>query len=216
MKETEELFLLAKERNLILIEAITTLYHPNYKWIKAHIKEIGELKMISATFCQYSSRFDDLKQGRVTNVFDPDFAGGSLMDINMYNVEFVIGLLGKPDYVEYASGKFEGKYDTHGTLVIRYGDVICQCTGAKDTWCENSVQIMGDKGYMVVTPGSSNCQKVKLVRKNEADVVVEVEGDQWYHEVKELVRLVKEGRMDTFWDNMETTREVVRVLEACR
>lgn len=216
VKEAEELIKIAEEGKLFLFEAITTLYHPQFKWITEHLKDIGELKMISCTFCQYSSRFDDLKNGKVTNVFNPEFAGGSLMDINMYNLEFVVGLLGRPDYVEYLSGRFEGKIDTHGIIVLKYGDVVCQCTGAKDTWCENNVQIMGDKGYMIITPGSNNCQKVRLVRKGVEDVVVEVEEDQWYHEVKELVRLVKEKDYETCYKNLKITIEVVRILESCR
>lgn len=216
VKEAKELVALAKEKKLFLIEAITTLYHPHFEWIKEHMSDIGDLKMISCTFCQYSSRFDDLKNGKVTNVFNPKFAGGALMDINMYNLEFVVGLLGRPDYVEYLDGKYENKIDTHGIVIMKYGDVICQCTGAKDTWCDNNAQIMGDKGYMVVTPGSNNCKKVRLVRKSVEDVIVEVEEDQWYHEVKELVKLVNNNDYETCYKNLENTIEVVRILEKCR
>lgn len=44
--------------------------------------------MISLTFCQYSSRYDSLISGKLPNVFNPEFAGGALMDINLYNIHF--------------------------------------------------------------------------------------------------------------------------------
>lgn len=95
---------------------------------------------------------------------------GSLMDINMYNIHFVTGLLGTPDEIEYFAGKHENGVDLHGTVLLQYGDVTCQCTGAKDCWCENGVQILGDKGYISVGPASNNCQSVRLVRKGMEDV----------------------------------------------
>lgn len=214
--EAEELVRMAKEKHLFLFEAVTALYHPHYQWIREHMSEVGDLKMISCTFCQYSSRYDLLKEGTVTNVFDPEFAGGSLMDINVYNLHFLAGLLGTADSFAYYAGRHENGVDTHGIMVLRYGDVICQCTGAKDTWCENSVQIMGDKGYMVITPGSNNSQEVRLVRKNQEDEIVSLPENQWYYEVQELVKLVQAGDFETCYRNLDITLEVVRILEACR
>ena len=214
--EAVELIQMAKEKHLFLFEAITTLYHPHFTWIKEHRNAIGDLKMISCIFCQYSSRYDLLKAGEVTNVFNPDFAGGSLMDINVYNLHFLVGLLGKPDHFEYYAGRHSNGVDTHGMLIMTYGDVICQCTGAKDTWCENSVQVMGDKGYMYITPGSNNSQEVRLVRKNMPDECVSLPENQWFYEIQELVKLYHAGDYETCYQNLDITLEVVRILEACR
>ena len=214
--EAEELIRMAKDRHLFLFEAVTTLYHPHYSWIHSHMADVGDLKMISCTFCQYSSRYDQLKAGEVTNIFDPEFAGGSLMDINVYNIHFIVGLLGRPDQVEYLAGHHGNGVDIHGILVMRYGDVICQCTGAKDTWCENSAQIMGDQGYIRVTPCSNNLQEARLVRKGTEDLTVKVDGDQWFYEVQELARLVEQKDYETCYRNLDNTLEVVRILEKCR
>jgi len=216
VEEAKELIDLAKEKHVFLFEAITTLYHPHFSWIKEHMDCIGDLKMISSTFCQYSSRYDLLKNGEVTNVFNPDFAGGSLMDINVYNIHFLVGLLGRPDHVEYFAGRHTNGVDTHGILIMTYGDVICQCTGAKDTWCENSVQIMGDKGYMYITPGSNNSQEVRLIRKNMPEEHISLPENQWYYEIQELVKLMDADDYETCYKNLDITLEVVRILEACR
>lgn len=216
LAEARELIDLAKEKHVFLFEAITTLYHPHYNWIQEHLDAIGDLKMISCIFCQYSSRYDLLKAGEVTNVFNPEFAGGSLMDINVYNLHFIVGLLGKPDHVEYFAGRHENGVDIHGILILRYGNTICQCTGAKDTWCDNSVQIMGDQGYMSIIPGSNNCKEVRLVRKNMDDECVSLPENQWFYEVQELVKLMEADDYETCYKNLDVTREVVRILEACR
>lgn len=214
--EAEELICLAKEKKLFLFEAVTTLYHPHFSWIKEHLDAVGDLKMVSCIFCQYSSRYDLLKAGEVTNVFNPAFAGGSLMDINVYNLHFLVGLFGKPDSFQYFAGRHENGVDIHGIVVMKYGDMICQCTGAKDTWCENHVQLMGDKGYMHITPGSNNLQDVRLISKGAAEEHISLPENQWFYEVQELVKLFQAEDYETCYKNLDTTLEVVRILEACR
>ena len=138
------------------------------------------------------------------------------MDINVYNLHFVVGLLGRPDHVEYFAGRHDNGVDTHGILVMKYGDIVCQCTGAKDTWCENHVQLMGDKGYMNILPGSNNEQEVHLVSKIAPGESVKLPENQWFYEIQELARLFKAKDYDTCYKNLETTLEVVRILETCR
>ncbi len=214
--QAKELITLAKEKHLMLFEANTTFHHPHYSWIKDHLADVGELQMISATFCQYSSRYDVLKAGQMPNIFNPEFAAGTLMDINVYNISFVAGLLGRPDRVAYFPGKYENGIDTHGVLVLQYGNVICQCTGAKDTWCDNNVQIMGDKGYMHIGPMSSNCQNVRLVRKGQEDVVLELPEDQWFYEIQSLAKLGNAEAYDRCYQLLEDSLIVVEILEKAR
>ena len=206
-RQARELIDLAKEKGLFLLEAITTLYHPHFERIRQYLGEIGTLQMVSGVYCQYSSRYDLLLEGKQTNIFDPEFATGSLMDINVYNVYFMVGLLGRPDRVAYFAGKHKNGIDTHGTLVMQYGNVICQCVGAKDTMCESGVQIMGDKGYIHVTPSPNNPRTVRLVRRGAGDSgpigtnnaqkgkdrdEISLPEDQWLYEVQTLVKLVEE------------------------
>lgn len=214
--QARELAELAKRKHLLLFEANTTFYHPHYAWIREHLRDVGQLQMISATFCQYSSRYDLLKAGQMPNIFNPAFAGGTLMDINVYNISFVAGLLGRPDQVQYFAGKYENGIDTHGVLILRYGNVICQCTGAKNTWCENNVQIMGDKGYLHIGPMSSNCQKIRLVRKGQEDTVLELPENQWFYEIQALAELGNRKSYDICYRNLETSLIVVEILEKAR
>lgn len=215
-REARELIALAKAQHRMLFEANTTLYHPQYAWIREHLPDVGTLQMISATYCQYSSRYDLLKAGETPNIFNPAFAAGSLMDINVYNVSFVAGLLGRPDEVSYFAGKHENGIDTHGVLILRYGDVICQCTGAKDTWCAGGVQIMGEQGYLHITPMASNCQNVRLVRKGQEDVVLHLPENQWFYEIQALSGLGNEKAYDICYQNLETSLIVVEILERAR
>lgn len=113
--EADELIALAKEKHLFLFEAITTAHHPNYALAKQYLDDIGSLRIVSCTFCQYSSRYDALLSGQVPPVFDPACCGGALMDLNLYNVHFVVGLFGEPMLVSYHPNLYRNGIDTSGT-----------------------------------------------------------------------------------------------------
>lgn len=216
VREADELIRIARENHLFLFEGITTLYQPNYQMIRNHLKELGNLKMVLGTFCQYSSRYDALKSGELPNVFNPAFCGGSLMDINLYNIYFLAGLFGSPDRVDYFAGKHENGIDTHGVLILQYGSMICQCTGAKDCRCDNSIQILGDQGYINITPCSSNCTDLRITISSDCKYSYHQDENPWYYEIKGIADLVKKEDYSTCYDRLELSRIVVDVLEKAR
>jgi len=214
--EAEELIALAKEKGLLLFEAITTAHHPHYGFVKENLPKLGKLKVVSATFCQFSSRYPALLAGKPSPVLNHAFAGGALMDINLYNIHFVVGLFGAPKSVRYFPNRHESGVDTSGMLVLEYEDFLCQCTGAKDCAARNGVQIIGEDGYMEITPSSSNCQTVELNVRGKEPVSVHLPDNPWYHEVQDIGRLVAAKDYDYCYKALETTRNVVEVLEKAR
>lgn len=149
LAELNELEELALEKKLILIEAITNQYLTNYKQIKETISDLGELKVIECNYSQYSSRYDAFKKGDVLPAFNPKFGGGALLDINIYNIHFIVGLLGLPDKVIY-SANVSRNVDTSGVLLLSYKDTKVICIGAKDSTAPIRTIIQGDEGSIVV------------------------------------------------------------------
>ena len=155
VKEGKKLVDLAKEKHLFLFEAITTLNFPNYEVIKESLKQLGTIKLVQCNYSQYSSRYDQLLEGEVTNIFNPLFSGGCLVDINIYNLHFVTGLFGKAKEVRYFANTAENGIDTSGIVILRYDDFLCTCTGAKDSESPSFIVIQGTKGYIKInTPPS--------------------------------------------------------------
>lgn len=214
--EAEELIALAKEKGLFLFEAITTAHHPHYAQIKKWLPRLGKLKTVLCTFCQFSSRYPALLAGKVSPVLNHAFAGGALMDINLYNIHFVVGLFGAPKSVRYFPNRHETGVDTSGIVVLEYPDFVCQCVGAKDCAAQNSVQLVGEDGHMVVTPSSSNCQNVTLNLRGQSPETVALTENPWYYEVQDIGAIVAAGDIQTCYNALEVTRNVVAVLESAR
>ena len=214
--EAEELIELAREKHLFLFEAITTAHHPNYDLIRQNLDALGPIKTVIATFCQYSSRYPALLSGKPSPVLDHAFAGGALMDINLYNIHFTVGLFGAPEEVRYYPNLHETGVDTSGLLVLRYPGFVCQCVGAKDSAAANSTQIVGEKGYIAVTPSSSNCQTVELCLRGQPPQRWELGPNPWYYEIRDIGRMIAAGEYGACYAALNTTREVVSVLEEAR
>ena len=146
--ELTELTSLAKEKKLFLFEALTTPHLPNFHLLKEKIREIGALRLIQLTFSQYSSRYDAFLSGKLPNLFNPEFSGGALMDLNYYNLAFLQRLFGKPRELNYFANKTENGIDTSGVLVLRYDDFIATASATKDSESRNYIQLQGEKGYI--------------------------------------------------------------------
>ena len=99
--EAENLAVLARKKKLFLFEAITTAYMTGHQKIREWIPLIGEVKLVQSRFCQYSSRYDNFKKGIIAPAFDPKKSGGALMDLNLYNIHYVMGIFGRPESISY-------------------------------------------------------------------------------------------------------------------
>lgn len=216
-EQVEELRALAKERKLILVDATPTAFLPNLHIIKEKLPEIGRIRLVTSSYCQYSSRYDKLLAGDVTNVFDPAFAGGCLQDINYYNVYLNVALFGKPEKAVYYPNVCQTGVDTSGIAILKYSDFVSECTGAKDTWGDNTVQIMGEKGYIHIYGGPQGLSAVRLVTK-ERESVYDLQGnaDRWIWEMQNLTKLLLEENYDAIQEGLQITANVIEIMEQMR
>lgn len=162
VKEAQELIDLAKQKGLLIFEAITTIHLPNFIEIKKQINRIGDIKLVQCNFSQYSSKYDRFLEGEISNVFNPEFSGGALADINIYNFHFVAGLFGKANEVYYAANIAENGIDTSGIAILKYDNFICECTGAKDSSSPSFVIIQGTKGYIKLNGPANECPSLEI------------------------------------------------------
>lgn len=157
--ELKELIALAEQQQVMLLEAITNQYYPNYIELKKQLDRIGNVHIVSCNYSQYSSRFDAFKCGEILPAFNADMAGGALMDLNVYNIHFNAGLFGMPKDVQYYAN-IDKRVDTSGVLVLDYGTFKSVCIAAKDCAGPSQAVIEGENGYLEVEGSASVCAAV--------------------------------------------------------
>ena len=194
-EEARQLVEEAKERGVILFEAMLSRYSANYEIIPSYLSKIGEIKLIRSTFCQYSSRYDAYCKGDIKPAFDPLCSGGALMDINVYNISFVIGLFGAPLASIYMANIGHNGIDTSGVVTMDYGSFKAVCTGAKDCSARNGIMIQGTKGWIEVPNRPGFIENVTLhLNQNNTDTVIDVAKERPY--IKEFRRMVEVWEAD--------------------
>ena len=159
----EELFDIACCNHLFLFEAVTLFYTPTYQFIQESLPLIGTPKLIHCNYSQRSSRYDRYLANDVAPAFDPELGGGALMDINIYNINLVVGLLGCPDNASYISNKGFNGVDTSGVAILKYDEVVATCIGSKDADSPAYAYIQGDRGWIEVEGRPSELKKVNVV-----------------------------------------------------
>lgn len=215
--QVEELIRLAEERELLLVDATPTAFLPNLGVIREKLPQIGRIRLVMSSYSQYSSRYDQLLAGDVTNVFSPDFAGGCLQDINYYNVYLNVALFGKPEQAKYYPNICSTGVDTSGIAVLRYPDFVSECAGAKDTWGVNHVQIQGEKGYLYIEGGSIELTRVRLCTKeSETSYNLQDDSDRWVYEMRNMTERLLQGERESFRRDFAVTADVIEVMEKMR
>ena len=212
-----ELAELAKTNHLFLVEAAPTTFLPNYRILRRELPKIGRIKLVLSNYSQYSSRYDAVLSGEKPAVFDPQFAGGCLMDINFYNVYLNVALFGRPEKTVYYPNIYPGLSDTSGSLLMQYDGFVSQNAGAKDTWGVNSFQIEGEKGYIYIENGANGIARVRIVTK-DSDETLNEQGntDRLYFEIQELTRLFRNDNYEEIYERLDITLAVAEVMEKAR
>lgn len=216
--QAQELVNLAKDRNLFLFEAITTCHLPNLKVLKEEIKKIEPIHMVVANMSQYSSKYNSYLAGEHPNVFTTKYSGGSLMDLNVYNIHFITSLLGLPNNINYCATKKEG-IDFGGSITMSYDDAIATLISCKNTYAQSNIQIQGEKGYIIINSPASNILNINVHLAN-GEVINLNNQEANYHVHQYYIEKISE--IYTFKDYqkcyklLEHTLQVQEILDSCR
>lgn len=215
--ELKHLIQVAKAKRLFLFEAIVTRHMPNYQIIREYVEQLGKIRMVQCNFSQYSSRYDKFLAGENPNVFNPAFSGGALMDLNIYNLHFVMGLFGKPQEVRYEPSLAANGIDTAGVLLLTYPDFQAVCIACKNCEAANYTQIQGENGYLLVNGATSLLQEVMLnLKQKQTNIGTEEIMPGLYYEVKAFVSMMKQGDLDACYRELENSLAVFEVLYEAR
>jgi predicted dehydrogenase len=194
--ESEQLFPLAKQRDLFLMEAMWTYFLPIYKqvgeWLDAGT--IGELKLMHSTFGFRAARDE---KDRWLN---PKLAGGALLDIGIYNLAVsmwaarqevsafdVRGQIGETGVDELVAGTLEFPNGVLSQFV---------CTLKNRT--HNDFTIYGSKGHIVIHSPFWAATRATLVTESEEKTVTRAyKAGGFEFEIDEACRCIGAGILES-------------------
>ena len=215
-REAAMLAALAREKGLYVFEAISTVYLPNYRKTKEWLSRIGTVKIVSCNFSSYSSRYDAFRRGEVLPAFDPAKAGGALMDINLYNLHWLLGLFGTPRGVQYAAN-IERGIDTSGVMLLDYGNFQAVSIAAKDCAAPWRYLIQGTDGYIQMDTPANFCLDVKLhLNDGTEETFADNPASRLEPEFRFFARQIASGDRQTCYAQLDHSLAVSRVQTEAR
>ena len=215
--EAAALSALAHRKGCFLFEAVTTQYLENYRKLRQLLPRVGQVKLVQCNFSQYSSRYDAFCAGQTTPVFDPQQAGGALMDLAVYNVSYIVGLFGEPQQVHYAANVEKG-IDTSGILTMDYRSFKAVSIAAKDCAAPPRYVIQGTRGYLLQKSTANFCGPVTLHLNDGREEHFSLNGKRprCAAEFEIIAHAIAAGDQELCSGMLETSLAVSRVLTAAR
>ncbi len=118
--EVNEMIAKAKEKNVLLMEALWTYFLPHYQYVLKELKNktYGNILKLEADF-GFTRPYDT-----GTRLFAKNLGGGSLLDIGIYPIFAALSTLGIPQNIEADATFFENGADSSCHMVFDYGNGV--------------------------------------------------------------------------------------------
>jgi predicted dehydrogenase len=220
LEELDELFKIAKEKNVVLIEAFRHIQEANFKILKKSIEKLGPLYGASITFAQYSSRYEKVLAGEVPNIFNLEMGGGALVDLGVYCVAAAIDLFGAPQDSQYYPVKVATGADGAGKLILTYPTFTVYLCHSKIYNSDAPTEIYGEKGTLI-TPTVTDIESItfwdpKTKKREELAASKEPAELNLKEEAAEFARCIEE-RDEKAISRYETlSKDILKVLYKAR
>ena len=150
-------------------------------------------------------------------VFDPNCAGGALMDLGVYNVSYIVGLFGEPNQVKYTAN-IERSIDTSGILTMEYSGFRAVSIAAKDCAAPARYVIQGTKGYILQKSTANFCGGVTFHPNEGKEEHYNLNGGRPRQaaEFEAFARALEGGDQELCTRMQDTSIAVSRVLTVAR
>lgn len=212
--QAEDLMKLAREKQVLLTEAIWTRYMPSRKMIH-DLLESGIIGKVSSLTANLGYPLMD-----VPRLVQPELAGGALLDLGVYSITMALMLFHEEitDVVSAAVFSPEG-VDWMNSITLTFADgkmAVLNSNMTARTDCRAIVN--GDEGYMEITE-INNPEEIRVFDRDGKlrecfQVPEQING--YEYEVLACIRAIGEGKMECEEMPHSETLRVMRLMDQIR
>ncbi len=213
-KQAQEIFQLARDKNLFVMEAMWTRFLPTIQEVKKLVDEdaIGDIFRIEANFgFNATQKISD-------RLLNPALGGGALLDIGIYPITLANLFLGIPDSFESNVFFHQTGVDTSMKITYFYPEAQAILNASFTDDIGQDAYIYGTKGYFyfpnfhraeVATLFNNNHKVVKVIEHKHI-----VNGLEY--EVFETIKCIKKKCTESKIMSQETSIEILRQMDEIR
>jgi predicted dehydrogenase len=210
----------ARRNHVVLMEAMIATLNPNFKIVKSMLPQLGTIRRYFASYCQYSSRYDQLKDilsssnaasgtgvfPGIANAFNPATSGSAALDVGVYAIYPMIALFGKPQEIEAigtllptgtdGQGAVNFKYDSGMEATVLYSKIAesylpSEIDGESGSLIMDQIHIIRNVAFVPhFAPMSGRGPKPE-----RSAVGIQLDRNEYFYEIEEFIDLVEASRL---------------------
>lgn len=208
----------AREKKVFLMEALWTKFLPHYNTMQHMIREgmVGEIRSV---MIQFGFKPPLPAPARIYN---PALAGGTMLDIGIYNVFMAMSVLGKPDMIEAIMTPAPTGVDEQCAVTFHYNNgALAQLFSSFSSNLETAAFINGSAGRIKLAhrfyapettieyyPGFMDTKTIVPFEKEE--------GWGYQYQLRHVCECLRNGRTESTVMTHDDTLMLMETLDAIR
>ncbi len=216
--EAREMIATARRQGVVLMEAMKPTLTPGFRAIGEYLPRVGTLRRYFSCYCQYSSRYDKLKEGVVLNAFQPALSNGATMDIGVYTIYPMVVLFGRPKTVHASGVKLFSGVDGQAAVQFSYdGGLDATVLYGKIADSTLPTEIQGESGTITADRINIIGRVSFTPRQGETvDLLAPPTHNEYYYEIAEFIDLIQSGTMESAVNSHAHSLITMEILDEIR
>ncbi len=215
-RQVAEMIQCARKNNCFLMEAMWMYFMPAIRKIREIVATgaLGDICMVTANFCFDKAPDPD---GRLIN---PMLAGGTLLDIGVYDIAFAHLVFGtEPKKITSTAYMGPTGVDEQASMILEYDTgrfASLNCSFRLNMPCQAS--IYGTKGHINVPPMFFHPDKfkIKIGTEEEKEYTFERLGNGYTYEAIEVMNCLREGKTESQIMPLSTSVSLMNIMDKIR
>ena len=213
--ELNEMIAKAKDKNVLLMEALWTYFLPHYRYVLKALEDriYGDVIKLEADFGFYRA-FDNSSR-----LFNKSLGGGSLLDIGIYPIFASLSALGIPKHIKANATYFENGADSSCDMVFEYEKnvkAILKSTLIEDTPTEAIFYCK--KGIIKINHQFHNPSTISLIPNEGEAATIDFNNKTigYNYEAIHFNELLRQGKTESNVMSFEFSQSLIKTLDDVR
>ena len=213
LQEVTEMIAVAKENNVLLMEALWTYFLPHYNYVLDILKNkrFGKLKALDADFGFYNLYNTDCR------LFKKEVGGGSLLDIGIYPIFTALSALGNPDSIDANATFFKNGVDSSCNIVFKYKNTTAtlKSTLLKET--PTHAIFTFDKAIVKINTLFHEPTTVTIIENDKEETIdFNYTTIGYNYEIEHFNQLLREDKKESIIMTFEFSENLIKTLDKVR
>lgn len=204
----------AKEKKVLLMEALWTSFLPHYQFVLKALKDktYGEILTMEADFGFYR------EFNTKSRLFNKEMGGGSLLDIGIYPIFAALSTLGRPKNIDALATFFNNGADASCTMVFNYeNDVTAHLKSSLLEDLPTQAIFYCEKGTIKINTMFHMPTTVSiLVDGNEEVIDFNYKTIGYNYEILHFNELIREEKTESDIMTFQFSKQLIKTLDDVR